>query len=376
MSTLVQTGFKLAQAVISNGAVTGNPWSNPDNLLLVDGDVSESNPNNAASDIVLGNFNPNVPEGATVLGIEVKLFAYRGAQTSPPLTLSPNALDNTTGEDLYYPYTTPFSGLTQSLAEYILGNSVYLFDTTWTVDQINNFKLQLVANGDIYVDAALINVHYSIPDSPTPPAPGDNCPDCNSPIQAQPFRLALPFLATDTKCYLQSFNYPDGTPIEFADLGACGGGVDFVFDKGVPKTPSGNFEENAFCGIWTVLENGTVELDFGSLANRGLQFHTPYEHVDNLLSDHDAGSEVIISNSGHFYDRFRRKCSEPQPVDSEIVAGDTNTFTLAHVPITGRLHLYGLGPRLYPTTDYTIAGAVITTVSSWPAGSLLADYYY
>lgn len=379
MPTIRQTGFKLAQAVISNGAVTGSPWTNQDNLLLVDNEVAESNPGaGSASDIVIGNFNSNLPTDAVVTGIEIKIFAYRGAQTSPVITLSPNALDNTSGEDVYWPYTSPFSGLTQSLAQYILGNSSYLFDTTWTVDQINNFKLQLEANGDLYVDAALLNVFYYVPDEPEPPTPvGDRCDTCNSPIQAQPFYLALPFLATDTKCYLQSFNYPDGSPIQMEDLGDCGGYIDFVFDEGQPKTQGSNFEENAFAGIWTPQSNGTVEIDFVTLEARGRAFHTPYDHDADLLSDHDANTKVIISNNGHFYDRFRRKCSEANEIFNEIVAGSGNDYTLAHIPVEGTVAVYARGQRLYPSgpiQGYDITDDAITTIDPWSAGDILADY--
>lgn len=61
-------------------------------------------------------------------------------------------------------------------------------------------------------------------------------------------------------------------------------------------------------------------------------------------------------------------------VDNEIVPGSTNTFTLTAVPITGSEHIYAVGQRLYPTTDYSISGAVITTVNPWDTGDILADY--
>lgn len=371
-----QTGFLLPQTVISNGATTSNKWTNPNNILLLDGDVTESNPGQIASDIIVGNFDFNVPVGATILGIEVQIFGYSGQPTSPAITLSLNALDNTSGEDIFYPYTSPISDLTQELALYTLGTSTYLFDTTWTVDMINNLKLQLVASGDVYVDAILCNVLYSVPVTPTPPTPGVGCPDCNSPIQAQPFYLALPFLSTDIKCYLKSFNYPDGSPIEYADLGACGGGIDLIFDPAVPKTEGSNFEENAVTSSWTVLKNGTVEIDFVTLANRGLQFHTPYEHEDNLLSDHDINSKVIIGNSAHFYSRFTRECSLGTEIYNEIVPGSVNTFTLVNIPVTGTVRVYANRMRLYPITDYTInyTTGVITTVASYNAEDLLADY--
>ena len=60
---------------------------------------------------------------------------------------------------------------------------------------------------------------------------------------------------------------------------------------------------------------------------------------------------------------------------NEIVAGSGTSFTLAHVPAVGaNVVVYGGGSRLYPTMDYTIAGAVITMVNSYSAGQVLADY--
>lgn len=63
-------------------------------------------------------------------------------------------------------------------------------------------------------------------------------------------------------------------------------------------------------------------------------------------------------------------------VSNEIVPGSNTTFTLANTPTVGTVRVFALGQRLVPTTDYTISGAVITTVSTWTAGSLLADYTY
>jgi hypothetical protein len=63
-------------------------------------------------------------------------------------------------------------------------------------------------------------------------------------------------------------------------------------------------------------------------------------------------------------------------VYNEVVAGSATTFTLAHTPDTGTLRLYANGQRLTPTTDYTLAGAVITTVLSWSATNITADYDY
>jgi len=63
-------------------------------------------------------------------------------------------------------------------------------------------------------------------------------------------------------------------------------------------------------------------------------------------------------------------------VYNEVVSGSGTTWTLAHTPLSGTLALYANGQRLTPTTDYSLSGATITTVLSWDAGSILADYFY
>lgn len=68
--------------------------------------------------------------------------------------------------------------------------------------------------------------------------------------------------------------------------------------------------------------------------------------------------------------------------DNEVPSGTCNasntTFTLAHTPISGSLHLFWNGTRQAPTTDYTISSATITMAYA-PATTPcipLADYRY
>lgn len=315
MGPIISTEFILAQTVISNGAITGNSWTNPNNLLLTDTDVSSSNPTQTASDVIIGNFPFALPENAVITGIELELIgAYAGAVTSPPITLTPYFLDNTSGTDVYYPYTPAFTSLTPTPTNYILGSSNYLFATSFTPDQINNAKIALVANGSISIDAVKMKVFYYLSETPTPPpAPGDGCVDCNSPIQVQNLSLALPFKSNDRYAYLASLNYPDGTPVNYVDLGACGGVLVFTFDPELSKTDptgNGNSAENAMTAVWSLQPNGFVQLDFGVdlLLTRGLQFHTPYSGLEALRSNHDVGARVVISDSAPFLGQLLRSC--------------------------------------------------------------------
>ncbi len=315
-NTIVSTAYILPQSIISNGQTTGNTWTNPSNILLVDGDVSESNPGaGVASDIIIGNFNLNIPQNAVVTGIKMKLIGYRGTQTSPAITITPYLVDNTSGQDVFYPYVTPFTGLTPSMGTYNLGTQNYLFASSFTPDQINNMKIQLISNGDVYVDSFLVQVFYYVPASgSSTPIPSSGCEDCNAPIQVQAMFLQLPFKIGDTKFYLKpgSLTYPDGTPVQPGDVGTCGGEIDFVFDEGKAKSSGGNFEENVILDLyssgWTVLPSGVIEVDIGSVTNRGIPFHPPFTHDADLMSDHDANSKVVISNNAHFQARFVRSC--------------------------------------------------------------------
>lgn len=331
MATIVSTNFNLPGYVVSNGAITGNEWSDPNNVLFVDENLAESDPNGgSASDLIIGGFNSNIDSTAVITGIEMQLIAKRGSAAIPEQTLTIYAVDNITGTDIYYPYTAPIS-LTEDLETYVLGTQNYQFATAFSVQQINNLKFELLANGDIYVDSFLLKVFYYIPDDITPPEPtGDSCEDCNSPIQVQAMFLQLPFLIGDTKFYLQagSFQYPDGTPVQPGDVGACGGEINLVFDEGQAKTANNNnFEENVVIDLnngasWTVLPSGVVEVDIVSTDNRGLGFHTPATHDADLMSDHDANSKVIISNNCRFYLGYLRQCQIGVVVSGVISALD------------------------------------------------------
>lgn len=65
-------------------------------------------------------------------------------------------------------------------------------------------------------------------------------------------------------------------------------------------------------------------------------------------------------------------------VTNEIVAGSGTSWTLAAIPTLGSQAIYANGQRLTPGVgqDYTISGAVITTVLSWASGTVLADYRF
>lgn len=317
-NVIVSTGYKLAQSVVANGQITGNPWQNPQNVFLSDGLFATSNSaESAASDFVVGNFALGIPTDAVITGFLVKILGKQGAQTVPPLTLTMSAVDNTNGPDVFHPYTAPYTGLTPNNEEHFLGGANYLFDTAWTATQANNIKLAFQANGDISLDSVSVNVLYYVPGAaPSPDPLPAGCEDCNSVIQVQKMTLKVAFKVTDTEFIIApgAFAYADGTPVQPGDLGSCGGEIDFVFDQGLRKPIDGNFAENVVffsdTGSWVVLGDGSTKFTLGSFTDRGRQFHEPYGHDANLVSGHAANSEVVISNNGRFYSRFVRRCQE------------------------------------------------------------------
>jgi hypothetical protein len=320
MATIVTTSYKNPGTVIANGQTTGNGWSNPNNILIVDEAVAESNPS-AASDIIIGNYPFSVPTNAIVTGISFRIRAYRGAQVSPDPTITIYAVNNETGEDVFTPYTTPLTGLTPDIEWYDLGGPTYLFGETWTAEQINNLKIQLVANADIYVDAVPARVSYYVPDpSPIPDPVGENGDNCNSQVQALPFSLKLPFNAGDTVVYFNSFNLPNGQPIENTDLGDFGGAFAFTVEPGVAAGNGNSFMEN-FAAIKADVQDVENAVKFDVLF-RGIDFVTPFGPKVENQSNHGATSEVILTNNGYYEDRWLKKCHIGVLVSAPITTQD------------------------------------------------------
>ena len=395
-NVIVTTGTKLPQIVVSNGLTTSNEFTDPSDILLSDSSFAQSATSiGSASDITVGNFGFAIPSDAVIVGFEISIIGKRGAQTVPAISVLPYAVDDTSGSNVYYPYTASYTGLTTINATHVLGTPNYLFDRTWTATEANNLKLQLVSNGDISIDTVLVNVYYYVPVSVSAPSfsPTGSVDD-NSPIQVQEMFLELPFLASETKFYLKagSFAYADGTPVKPGDVGTTGGTVDFVFDEGKRKKAGQNFAENVVCdtstGTWTVLSSGVIEVDIFAITNRGRQFHTPYAHDINLVSNHDANSKVVISNNGLFYSRFIRRDEEnftfSPPIDIEdegvSVVTAVNTFDFqgdgvqaeqdASDPRQVNVSVIGNATTLTPTVEDATTG----TTGATPATTLTISH--
>lgn len=338
-NTLQSTEYVLPLAYVDNGLIAA-PWTNPQYLLLQDDLTAESNSSQgAAADVILSNFNLNIPVGAVITGIQFKVRGYVGAVTVPPASLSFSAVNNLSGENEYYPFTAPFTGFSQDLVEYVFGGDNYLFDREWTVDEINNFKIQLLGAGNVFVDDVQVKVFFYVPGTPTPPDPNpDVCETCESQIQGVEYFLALQLNANDTKAYVYNFKYADGTNIQMTDLGECGGSINIVLDEGKIAGNGQNFMENAKITAITILEDGLVELDFGNINNRGLMFREPYGHDVNLLSAHAVNAKLIISNNGPFYDLFLKKCQIGVLVSAPIEVLDEGDEV---VPVTTKFNFIG-----------------------------------
>jgi len=63
-------------------------------------------------------------------------------------------------------------------------------------------------------------------------------------------------------------------------------------------------------------------------------------------------------------------------IQNELVSGSGVNFVLLNTPVsTNSEHIYGTRLRMYPTTDFTIAGTSIVTSIAYNIGDILADYF-
>ncbi len=288
----MNTGFLSPTTIIQN-AQGVNSWSNPNNILIPNGQFAVST--GSTNILTLGNFNFNVGQDNLVSNFTVRVKGYRGSFNT---TLQIIAIDDTSGVELAYPMT-PFQGFSGSNTLYTLASST--FNTSWTVDQANNLKLRLIADGELYLDNIQIECSFVAINPVVPPTPtlGDLVVD--EFVQGQRFQLAQSMTAADLFCFVQSFNFPNGTPIQITDFY---GNALIVVDQG-----KAGLEENI--RITNIEHNyngsGLVRLSFTEIENRGLDFAYPYTHDITLCRAHTGTAEVVISNSAPFYDRFLKK---------------------------------------------------------------------
>lgn len=303
---MAQTNLQLPQIVIAN-TTPGTDWLNPNNILLADGDFAISA--GSSQILTVGNFPLNLVQGDSVTNIIVAVKGYRGSFNT---TLQIFAIDDTTGIEYSYPMLPAFQGFDGVNTLYSMPAT--LFGTTWTVDQVNNIKIRLIADGELYLDYVQVNVIYTpVSTLPAPVSPTTGETVCDEFVQAIKFQLAQSLTSSSLFAFLESFNYPDGTPIAFADF--HGDEALLTIDQGVPGK-----EENV--RITAVEQNyqgtGLCRLSFGTLNNRGLAFKWPYTTDVNLRQDHSGTAEVVISNSAPFYDRFLKKCQIDALVSAPI----------------------------------------------------------
>lgn len=66
-------------------------------------------------------------------------------------------------------------------------------------------------------------------------------------------------------------------------------------------------------------------------------------------------------------------------VYGEVLSGSGNSFTLANSPVAGLYAVFNTGGQRLREgvgNDYTVSGVNITTVDTFGAGQLIADYQY
>jgi hypothetical protein len=372
---ITSTGYKLPQSVISN---TG--WENEYRLSFQDGTFAYTTQSD--NRLVVGNFLLNIPQDNTIYNIEVTVTGYRN---SFPTTLKIWAIDDTSGTEQAYALSPDFNSFTGNSLSYVIGNT--LFGRQWTVDEINNIKLALVSDGELYLDNVSLNVTYY--DEFPSPSDGDGvgvAPTCEAImdeyIQAQPFTLAKTLSPEDTYAIVKSFSMPNNVPIT---ISMVGGKLQAVINQG-----NGSNEENV--AIVDIIHNyngsGLVKLDFGSLTNRGLDFKYPYTAVNQNRKYHIAGSELVLSNSAPFYDRFLIKrdigCSVSAPIEVEDegvnIASYLRSLDFKGIPVTATatnnpsggqdvtVTITGAGGTVPPTITHistSTTGNSISPVLSW-----------
>lgn len=331
MSILNQPN-KIPQAVISNGLVTGNPVQNPDNLLNTTDSTALFG---ATTDVIIGNFPFSLPLDAVIVGISGTVKARVDSNSTPPGSLTPVLVDDSSGSNVYFP-GTPVAGLSNVLQEYSIGGAYDIWGNTWTPTKLNNIKLQLIGNTPIEVAWATLTVYYYIPQTSLIPSPFSlpGCEDCDSEIQALPFELKRVWRTNETVLLLKSFNLPNGTPITLDMLGECGGTINITVDPDLRKEDGGNFIENfnlldSIASI-TITDQG-VELDIGDILQRGLDFATPYGHNADNISEHAVGAVVIITNNGPYNSKLLKRCHIGTIVSAPITVRDEGTVVAVAV---------------------------------------------
>ncbi len=328
----MNSGFKLPTAIISNG-VGVNGWQDASNIFLVDNLFATAS--GLTNILIVGNFNNNIPQDSLITNITVRVKGYRGTFNT---TLQIFAVDNTTGVEFSYPMLPTFQGFSGTNTLYTLPST--LFATTWTVDQINNIKLKLIADGELHIDSIEVDVQFQSAIVPPPPTPVTGLLVCDEFVQAQPFQLAQSLSATDLFAFLKNMNYPDTTtPIQYSDFH---GDALLVIDQGVP----GKEETVRITNIEQDYNNsGMTRLSFTTITNRGLKFQYPYDHDINLVLDHNGTAEMVASNPAAFYDRFIKKCQIDALVSAPIIVFDENS------------------PLPVPAHDLDFRGAGVTAIN-------------
>ncbi len=109
-------------------------------------------------------------------------------------------------------------------------------------------------------------------------------------------------------------------------IGDCGGSINVTIDPDLRKEDGENFIENfnidADLATISTLENGLIQIDLGDFNQRGLDFITPYGHLDDNISEHSVNAVVIITNNGPFNGKLLKRCHIGNLVSAPIETQD------------------------------------------------------
>lgn len=220
------TGFLPPSAVISN---TG--WQSPNNVFTSDNNRSEADRD---SDVVVyGSFNFDIPGGATVNGIEVRVEGYRTAgiiDRQMKIDMSGDAgLNWSSSKTTNLPYA--LYGIGEGVRSY--GSSADLWGKSWEYSEFTNenFRLKFDANlasasSDLRIDYVAAKIFYTPNHTPSIPV-------LSAPVDGWVTNNTTPRLewlaSSDVENHLLNYGFEISTAGDFSSTVLSGGTAGLVF---------------------------------------------------------------------------------------------------------------------------------------------------
>lgn len=107
--------------------------------------------------------------------------------------------------------------------------------------------------------------------------------------------------------------------------------------------------------------------------DEGLTVVNPANSMDfvgaGVIASNGGGGKATVTIAGG---------SGAVEVTNEVIHDNGDgTYTLANTPTAGSLHVYKNGVSMQPSIDYTLSGAVVTSLAAYDATDIFtADYFH